>query len=184
MNYNSNRNALRELRISRNLCRDCGLIAPQQNKVICIYCHNKRTEYLKQRREKQKQNNICYRCNKPSDNVSLCKSCMNNQQEEMRQRRKYVKETIVNYFGNKCYQCTENHIACLTLDHINNDGNIDQLNSKGKRIGTTQWYARLLGYIENLQFEKLKHLQLLCFNCHAKKDLMPWWMKDIDNDAG
>lgn len=168
----------RQARIKSGICRDCGKLPPVANKVICSACSKKRVDFSREHKRKRKANGLCTRCGKShSRNKMLCDSCHENQVEELRQRRKINKIKVVEYFGGKCCECGESDIRTLSIDHIENDGNTDCLGKNGKRILSTVWYARLARLIDKSVVDKQK-LQLLCFNCHAKKDLSPWWFNE------
>lgn len=81
----------------------------------------------------------------------------------VRGRRK-VKIDVLNHYskGNLCCAfCKETDLAVLCLDHINNDG-ADKRN-KIQRGGIPFYYSlRKQGYPEGLQ--------VLCYNCNAKKE--------------
>ena len=79
---------------------------------------------------------------------------------DMRQitRLKHRLEMIAAY-GGHCTWCNEEHPLFLTLDHINNNGSIDQ-----KGAGFYQ-ELKQLGYPGNGT-----QLQLLCHNCNALKE--------------
>ena len=73
-----------------------------------------------------------------------------------------LKVDTINAYGGKCIGCKETSPLFLTLDHINNNGNVDLLKSKG-----TGFYnnLKLLGFPgKDIQ------LQLLCHNCNARKE--------------
>jgi hypothetical protein len=84
-------------------------------------------------------------------------------------RRKKNKLFVIEKFGGKCCHCGESDPRTLTLDHTNNNGNVECAGKK-KRIRSSDFYAKLIA--ENIE---RRDLQLLCFNCHAKKDLFYNW---------
>lgn len=175
--YNANRLAFRKSRIDAGLCRDCGKIAPIPNKVVCLSCFNKRKIRQKSVFERNKKNNICHYCNGPSrPNKTVCLDCNEKIKNNSRIRRKENKEFIIKHFGGKCLKCGEYDIRCLTLDHVNNDGNLEDRRKDGKRKLATDWYRQLVKLIKS-GLPLPRQLQLLCYNCHARKDLSPWWLK-------
>lgn len=149
--YNPTRNATRHARVGAGLCRDCGLVPFAGNRVICAPCYGKR---------KARNDARGYI---PRDTTK--------QVQRMRERRKETKEKVVAYFGGKC-KCGVSDIRCLSIDHSNNDGHKDK-QANGKRTQTPVWYARLRKQIE--AGETPTGLELMCFNCHAIKDLKHWW---------
>ncbi len=166
----------RARRIAASLCRDCGGWPLAPAKVICVSCSDKRSARQAARAEKLKEIGICLQCKgKAEPSKTLCKQCSEIAIDDARHRRKRNKLVVIQYFGGKC-ECGESHVACLSVDHINNNGNIDCA-GPNKRISSPQWYARLYKQIN--EGIELTGLQLLCFNCHAKKDLAPWWIKEL-----
>jgi len=96
--------------------------------------------------------------------------------EKQRLARKSNKEFLYDHFGSKCNACEETYIGVMSLDHVNGDGSVDRFTADGKRQNSAAWYASLVKRIKNgLALER--ELQMLCMNCHAKKDLLPWWLK-------
>ena len=166
----------RKKRIEKGLCRDCGVRPPKENSKSCQHCFDVRQKATAEYKKKQIANGICVRCGKPNDRekVVLCTECNELAIEQFRQRRKINKLKVIEYFGGKCKQCGESDIRTLTLDHINNDGKNDCADKNGKRIISPTWYAKLIKQIDKNEVPE-NHLMLLCFNCHAKKDLKPWW---------
>ena len=172
-----NRNKKREAFVEDGLCRDCGNKPFIKNRKICQECLEKRQRrrILRTKRNKLKSN--CDHCSKPSrPGKILCQSCSDLVRENAKLRRKENKQFIINYFGGKCIECGEMDIRCLSLDHLDKNGKLDRTSDTGKKQLTPAWYAKLVKLIkENLPLPR--RLQLLCFNCHAKKDLAPWWIK-------
>jgi ribosomal protein L32 len=150
-----------------------------KNKVVCQICFDKRKVTAQRIYNKTLTAGICIGCGKINNrnDKTLCFECNSVSVEKYRHRRKEVKLFIINYFGNKCKECGEMDIRCLSLDHINNDGSLDKKTKDGKRQVTPTWYAKLYKLLKDNQ-PLPRELQLLCFNCHAKKDLQPWWFKD------
>ena len=171
-------NQLRQNRISVGMCRDCGSKPFLEGKVVCQECSDRRKVVSFNRHKRNLANGICADCSKPHDRAkTLCEDCSKIRVDEFRNKRKEIKLFIINHFGNKCKECGEADIRCLSLDHVNNDGYLDKKSEKGKRQITPTWYAKLYKLIrENKPLPR--ELQLLCFNCHAKKDLKPWWFDD------
>ncbi|MGL6008047.1 MAG: hypothetical protein ACRC1D_01175 [Culicoidibacterales bacterium] len=169
---------LRQERVRSGICRDCGKVPPIESKVICKSCSKKRNDFSREHKQKRKVNGLCTRCGKLHNrNKMLCENCNEKQIEDYRQRRKINKIKVVEYFGGKCCECGESDIRTLSVDHTENNGNVDCLGKNGKRIISPTWYARLVKMIDDKTISSQK-LQLLCFNCHAKKDLSPWWYND------
>lgn len=68
-------------------------------------------------------------------------------------------ETLYAY-GNECVSCKINHPMFLTLDHLNNNGSLE--NERGYGF---YCYLKSFGYPG-----KSTQLQILCHNCNAKKE--------------
>lgn len=112
----------------------------------------------------------CVRCKRSHDrDAKWCKRCTEQQVAYAKERRRRNKLRVIAMFGGACQDCGEDDFRVLTIDHVNNDGHIDCA-GPSKRIRPADHYARILA-----KFDKWKRvdedLQLLCFNCHAKKDL-------------
>jgi len=77
--------------------------------------------------------------------------------------RHKIKVIVLTHYGNgklKCIQCGESRLACLSIDHINNNGNQDRKNKKlyGSNFQKMLKYTGFpLGY------------QTLCMNCQFVK---------------
>ncbi len=169
-------------RIAQGLCRDCGKNESLvEGKVICLSCSQKRSVLQKRWHKQQKESGMCYRCkrNVPQPGTNLCVECREKQVQYYREKRKSAKERIYAHFGRKCATCDETDIRCMSIDHVNNDASSDPLvnrRSNGSRYATSNWYEKILAQIE--KSEQGSELQMLCFNCHAKKDLAPWWFEN------
>jgi hypothetical protein len=84
---------------------------------------------------------------------------MNNREKNLALKR----EVLTHYGEGKCQcvKCLENRLACLSLDHINSDGN--KLRQQGKDIRGSGLYRQLRtqGYPNGYQ--------TLCMNCQFVK---------------
>jgi hypothetical protein len=161
-------------RVKAGLCRDCGKCKPVQEKTVCEKCAKKRYKNSKIAATRNKAKMCCHSCRQPTNGKTLCQSCHDNQIVRMRDARKRNKILIYNHFGGKCEHCGETDIRVMTLDHVDNDGAIDKKSDSGKKQITTAWYVKLVRLINsNKSFPR--KLQMLCYNCHFKKDLSPWW---------
>ena len=175
---NERMNKLRSQRIALGICRDCGLFAPVEGKPNCVKCRSARKNTNKIHQKVRNEKGLCVRCGKKHSRAeTLCKICSELQIERMRHCRKENKLKVVAYFGGMCKCCGESDIRTLSIDHIDNNGKIDCSSKSGKRIISPTWYARLVRAIDNGSIVQ-QNLQLLCFNCHAKKDLKPWWYEE------
>ena len=125
------------------ICIKCGVILTNENwgltrqKVshyICMYCRKKQ-------RKEHNENTPGY------------------QDKQMGVDRNRKKLVIMAY-GNKCAICNEDEYEKLTIDHIQNNGNIHR-----KRMKSTIYN---LLYKEPLQKDKY---QILCYNCNCSKNI-------------
>lgn len=175
---NPARNRSRSIRMNAGLCRDCGLVEFVEGYKVCEPCRLKRLATDKAFKKARVLLGVCVRCGKEKDRLqTMCQVCADAQIAQMRILRKRNKEYIVAHFGGKCVECSQADIRCLSLDHVDNNGNIDCKGGNGKRITSTAWYSKLRQAIIKNKLSEIR-LQLLCFNCHAKKDLAPWWFHD------
>jgi len=72
-----------------------------------------------------------------------------------------VKAEAIAAYGGGCRRCGEKDHACLTIDHIKNDGAVER--AKGIRGGGPMYlWLRRFGYPTD-------NYQLLCWNCQWKK---------------
>lgn len=166
---------LRKIRIAKGLCRDCGKVPCLETKVVCQACHEKRSKSGKRNRANKTAKGQCFMCPMPSEiGKTHCKNCLEKHMQSFRIRRKENKEFIYKHFGSKCNFCNESDIRVMSLDHINSDGRLDKRSENGKRQITPTWYAKLIKLIKAGK-DLPRDLQMLCFNCHFKKDLTPWW---------
>lgn len=173
---------VKQKRMAQGLCRDCGkthLLIP--GKVICEDCFEKRKAQQKITYARKAASGKCFRCggNPSQPGTNLCVECREKQIDYYRNKRKSAKIRIYEHFGSKCNHCAETDIRCMTVDHVNNDAATDSLvyrKSDGSRYNSTGWYEKILAQIQ--KGEQGSELQMLCFNCHAKKDLAPWWHEE------
>ena len=89
----------------------------------------------------------------------FCKSCGNSRMKNYYQK---VKMVVFKHYGNKCICCGETNLLFLTIDHINNDGNVHRWPG-GKRINGIMLYSK----IKTANFPKT--YQILCMNCNFGK---------------
>lgn len=131
----------------------------------------KRRQLWKDREE----NNLCIYCgiNKPMINKKGCESCLENKvkntsnysknnRDKINQYNLLLKHTVIEKYGGKCSCCGENQILFLTIDHINNDGNVER---DMKNYNTVSFYMKL-------KREEIRDdIQVLCFNCNLGKSI-------------
>lgn len=105
---------------------------------------------------------------------SYCKPCSVRKSSEERKKHPEVytkharachhrlKALIIEAYGSKCNCCGEAQAKFLTIDHIFNDGFLE--NQGPSRRSSHKLYRK----IKNLGFPKDKY-QLLCWNCNCGK---------------
>lgn len=177
--YNSSRNKHRAKRIEAGLCRDCGGNWPLlEGRFVCSVCAIKRAKSDAKTKQRKKEAGLCLYCSKPHNlNKKFCSECTEKAVNSQRLRRKENKEFIYKHFGSKCLMCSESDIRVMSLDHVDKDGKLDRISDNGKKQLSPAWYAKLCVLIKAGK-QLPRNLQMLCFNCHAKKDLTPWWFNE------
>jgi hypothetical protein len=159
--------------VAKGLCYVCARNSVSGKAKDCQACKRRRKQYVARVRARYKSEGKCKcgRCaSEGKRNCSICtaKSVLRNRDE-----RKTARQHVINFYGGSCVGCGESDIRVLTLDHVNGDGHVHRRILKDKRSMYVSLY-RQLRRAAPITWE----LQILCFNCHAKKDLTPWWMKD------
>src|SRR5258708_11774773 len=79
--------------------------------------------------------------------------------ERSRRRHLECKAFVINKYGGHCQGCGTDELAVLSIDHINDDGNLER-NGRGGRI-----------YWELKRNPLRDDLQVLCMNCQWRKRL-------------
>lgn len=131
------------------------LWAERESQGLCIYCGKF------PHKEDRKGCAICLK-----NKVKLTNKFSKNNKESTAQYRFLIKYQVIEKYGNVCVCCGENKLLFLTIDHKNNDGYQDRINTYGiKNPSTTSWYLKL-------RREPIRtDLQVLCFNCNLGKSL-------------
>lgn len=114
----------------------------------CLKCKETKSllDFTTNRRSKDGYNGVCKKC-------AFKNSYFKTQN---------IKLKVFTAYGNKCVNCSETDYDVLTIDHINNDGNLDR---RGKsRLSGDYTYRKLI----KLGFPK-EDYQILCYNCNIKK---------------
>jgi len=108
-------------------------------------------------RAKQKAHGICIRCCAPlTSHMEGCLQRHNDKNNLLYANRRLI---IFDRLGNKCACCGESIKDFLTIDHVNNTGNVER-----KNIGQRSFYAKLAK-----NNESDRDYQLLCWNCNSTK---------------
>lgn len=120
---------------------------------------------------KEKTTNGHIRCKECKAKASLATKVWTHKdrQRYLEQTRKISKKTkrtlkqfVINAYGGKCSCCGETILAFLSIDHVNNDGNIER-----KELGFigTSFYA----YLKRIGCPQDGRYQVLCMNCQFGK---------------
>lgn len=119
-----------------------------------LKCHGGTSFYSKILKSNQPRNDLkllCFNCN--------IRMMPKIETRASRWQQKQKKKAIETY-GNTCAKCNESDIRCLTIDHVENNGNKDR-----KALGSGINFYRAL----NKLTIKRTDLQVLCFNCNESK---------------
>lgn len=135
-----------------------------------------RSEKRRETWKNRELNNLCIYCgkNEPSEGKKGCKTCLSkkvektsdfskNNRDKVNQYNLRIKHEVIEKYGNKCICCNETQILFLTIDHKNNDGNIER--ESIKNYNTSSFYMKLKR--EDIRTD----IQVLCFNCNLGKSI-------------
>lgn len=123
-------------------------------------------ETMQQRRTRYKAAGQCANCGgrQPARERLVCPNCKQATKSWAAREHARYKQIIFTHYGNKCNCCGEEEPAFLSVDHVNNDGNIRRRQDK---TGGSNFYRNLSRSI--LEGEAPTDLQLLCRNCNWGK---------------
>lgn len=127
---------------------------------------SKQAEACQKSAAKWRDKGICHYCQKNPliSGKKYCESCKVLQCFELRRSHAEFKRIIFEFYGNKCACCGETEPKFLTVDHINNDGNVAR---RATKEGGTDFYRQVARAIRD--GNPPKDLQLLCRNCNWGK---------------
>lgn len=133
-------------------------------------------EYRKRNREKFREANRRWRAkpgNKEKNAAYTRQWRLDNPEKNLQQRRraiakrpeyvKRLKRDVVQHYGGRCNHCGIDDIDVLSIDHVNNNGEIDNMGTYRRRGLPIYQRIRRLNYPDDYQ--------VLCFNCNWKKHL-------------
>jgi|GEM_PF-3470240 len=134
-----------------------------------------RSERRREIWKKREEEKLCIYCgnNSPIDNRKGCSDCLNKKsyqtikfsKENRKKINQYIlllKHQVIEKYGGKCSCCNESEILFLTIDHKNNDGNVERKNTK---TSSTSFYLKL-------RREDIRNdIQVLCWNCNMGKNI-------------
>jgi hypothetical protein len=93
--------------------------------------------------------------------TTRCFECNEAQLARSKKFRDKRKKIVFEHFGNRCVCCGETNPLFLTIDHINNNGNIER--KKNKMYNYNNFYTWII------QHNFPDDLQVLCWNCNMGK---------------
>lgn len=129
--------------------------------------NNKHKLYLtnKLRYDKLKELGLCKGCMTPLEDLAIrhCTKCRLKNAAGIKKLNTSLKlKAFEMYGGCKCNCCGIDTIAFLTIDHVNNDGNIHRREDKQAKNNMYRWLAKN-NYPEGFQ--------VLCWNCNMGKQI-------------
>lgn len=148
-----------------------GVISPDNYQVLCYNCNcKKQILYMHNKKPESKYVVSEIKCNK-CDNLMLFTWAKHRKYGKRKKhicyycvKEKYrkMKNQVLGIYDNKCNCCNESDPDKLTIDHVNNDGNLHrQTHGTGVEL-----YRRIIsGEIDRTQF------QILCWGCNFSKHL-------------
>lgn len=143
------------------VCAKCG--GERDSKlVLCSACRAQRNQKNATERQAKAAVGQCEWCNLPKTTTSrLCELHATAVALKKREYQRQLKfEALEAYGGAICVCCGELGIWFLTLDHVNNDGNIHRIDG----YNATGYSAlKVRGYPQE------PALQVLCYNCNNGK---------------
>ena len=158
MALNPTRNAWRKSRIEQGLCVDCGDPLPNRTYRACQRCRKRRSRYFKTYAKTDKG-----AINHKQNVLNWQRSNRDKVAAAGKKYRAKVRDAVFGHYGTACACCGEAATEFLSIDHIENGGNIHRRQLFGSQTCGCRFYAWLrrngfpAGY------------QTLCFNCnHAK----------------
>lgn len=133
-----------------------------------------RKGYIRAFRAKMRKQGLCSVCCKSMDKpAGLCRDCTDRRnayyrtdegKEKRRVHRKgyrsRLRNAVLDGYGAFCKCCNEQDRRFLTLDHVNNDGNIER---NGQHTCSHKQYTRLI------EAGFPPHMQVYCYNCNMGK---------------
>jgi hypothetical protein len=142
------------------LCITCGESNSTSNQ-RCKKCGEKYNTTTLSIRKRRITNGLCGTCGKgllANKSKTSCIICV------YKRNKRYIesRDRVIQSYGNKCNCCGETEKTFLSIDHINNDGNIHRKSKKFSGRNHYRWIIK-----NNFP----KNLQLLCHNCNFSKHL-------------
>ncbi len=143
------------------LCTKCGNDMQSATSKWCKSCAAKQSKMVMAREKRLVANGLCRKCGKKpfmSKSVSYCAGCYEPVLRRAKAWHKPYLKMVFDHYGRKCACCGETEPMFLTIDHVNNDGNVER-----KAIRSNA----LPKHIVDSGFPK--SYQILCYNCNCGK---------------
>lgn len=138
-------------------CRRCGS-PPLPNRKTCEKCTAERNREALRRIDL----GLCRRCGAqdPLPGYTKCSTCKDISNRHARERARKERIKVLSHYGAICACCGETQEKFLSVDHVNNDGNLHRKSLK--RTSIMPWIIK-----HNFP----SSLQILCHNCNMAKAL-------------
>lgn len=123
------------------------------------WCKKCRHEYRTQLYADAKRKGLCPDCRKESTNKYICDGCLVK-------RDKYklrIKREVLEFYGGRCFCCSEADLMFLTIDHVNDDGYKHRKELGGKSGLSFYLWLRRNDYPSGYQ--------VACWNCNCARRL-------------
>lgn len=141
--------------------------------ISCMDCLEKQSARQRIIRDNNTYNNLCVQCGNSLDglNGKRCKTCIDKRNEWYRGsttqikdkiRRDGHRDVVMKHYGGECAECGESRPLRLSIDHVNNDGNVHRKEINKYGSGFFKWL------IDN---DLPEGFQVLCHNCNIEKYL-------------
>ena len=149
-------------------CRTHCNNTPAPNRKSCRRCLDRSIAYNKKQvtagysfYQITKNNGLCTSCGKvPPESGTMCASCHTRILGNAKNFRNRIKTILYDHYGRSCECCGENNLKFLSIDHINNDGNLQRLQFKGQEKLFTHVAKQIASGIAPTD------LRVLCHNCN------------------
>lgn len=159
------RSALRyQKRKANGVCGFCGKVPPIANRFFCQLCLDKVNIANRAHKKRLLEQGLCKDCgvNKKRPNVGTCLDCSSKYKKQRKQDYALLYKEVLSHYGNCCACCKEAGKLFLTIDHVNNDGNVQRKLLGGRATGGSL-------YLAIIKADFPKDLQILCYNCNFGK---------------
>lgn len=141
----------------KGLCTKCGKRPAAPNRSKCKSCISQCSKTVKRHRIVLRATGICTKCKiRPVvPNKYTCAICLTKNKNY----KTRIKREVLDKYGGVCSCCGESNIGFLTIDHKNNDGNIQRQEFKQ---GTG---SKFYGWLKKNNYPD--GYQVQCWNCNC-----------------